>query len=143
MKSKIIPFQDRKKCKLAFNAVNINLTQLINQIDSDLWRRIFSNKEESPGYIKIRNNIVHKAIIYTFKRDYHININLILNAIKDISYFVFLVENEIIFRYPIDNYINLYYSFLCLRICHNRRSPMKILRIMNQYEFPKPRLEVS
>jgi len=78
--SERIDLQQKKKCKIAFKLLNINLPE----INDKIWENIFKN--ESNGYMQRRHKIAHT----TFQSEIH-NVNQI-NVKDEIEY----IENVIL-----------------------------------------------
>lgn len=103
-----LEFQRSDICKLAFKSININLPEIIDKVDKDLWRKMFSSEPEKLGYIKIRNNLIHKGIVYVLNKFPKIEVNLV-KITDDIAKFVYIIEKEIITKYSKSNFVRLYH----------------------------------
>lgn len=105
--SELIPdrmdFQQKNKSRTAYNLFSIYLPEIVDE-KQKTWERIFGNPN---GYIKIRNEILHAGFFYSEDEE-TINLELITNAILDITNFVYSLDNLIMLKYPKNDYPNLY-----------------------------------
>ena len=91
--------QQKKKCKVAFNLIGIDVVNANNSI----WEKIYSTES---GYLQKRHIIIHGGPnqITDIRNINNFNINQEIeeleNAIIDIVQFVFYIENQRFFRYP-------------------------------------------
>jgi len=98
---KALDFQQKEKVKMAYKLIDMNVAE----IDNTLWDRIFS---KTHGYIKKRNDIVHKGLENIIEvnnindLDLDKEIEEIESAIIDIVQFVFYVETLRFFNVPED-----------------------------------------
>lgn len=92
-------FLQKKKCKIAYKLIDINVLNVENSI----WEKIFSSTD---GYIQKRHRLVHSSPENVFKVrninqfDRIREITEIENTILDIVKFVFHIENQRLFKYP-------------------------------------------
>ncbi len=106
-------FQNNEDIKKAFKFLEIDLVNIINHQDNDLWRRIFSDEKKNlkkRGYFKIRHKLVHGGIESSILLKRIITIDLIERAILDITKFVFIIESDISSKYPKEQYVNIYFK---------------------------------
>lgn len=88
-------------CKKAFKSINIDIIEIIDSIDQDLWRRIYGGKEDKPpGYIKIRHDLTHQGIEAALNISTEFNVDLLKNLVEDVAKFIYTVDCEIISKYP-------------------------------------------
>ncbi len=91
-------FQQKKKCKIAYNLIGIDVVNIAESI----WEKIYSKN----GHIKKRNSIIHSEIYSSLGidniRDFDLNKHIedLENALMDIVKFVFYIEHQRFFRYP-------------------------------------------
>jgi tetratricopeptide (TPR) repeat protein len=103
--SEILPsrmdFQQKKKCKTAYNLVGIDVVN----ISDSIWEKIYAPE----GYIKRRNSYVHSDMTEYLRiknikniQDFNLEneIEEFENSLMDIVKFVFYIEHQRFFRYP-------------------------------------------
>lgn len=110
IKTDKLNLQNNDDIKNYFKIINIDITQIINNIDQTLWGKLFSGEENNPGYLKLRNNLIHKGSVYARSHLKNLDISYVKRIILDITKFIFIVENEIIKKFPKEGgYGRIYY----------------------------------
>lgn len=110
LKKKRLDLQNKYLCKLAFRSMNFDIYSLIDQVDNDLWRRVYSNDEYSPGYIKIRNELIHRGVEKSVPYLSNMDFEFIKKVILDIVKFVVIIEEKAISKYPKQDFPNVYFK---------------------------------
>ncbi|KKM69516.1 hypothetical protein LCGC14_1450020 [marine sediment metagenome] len=108
----VLNFQDKDFTKAAFKKLSINLVEIIGREDKDLWRRIYSKEEEKPakiGYIRIRNQLIHKGFQTVILLAKLLDEVFIEKAILDMTKFVYDIESEIVLKYPKKQFSTIYF----------------------------------
>ena len=87
-------FQNKDKCRVAYNLININLPGLYE----DYWHNIFDNEDTS--YIQTRHRIINGEMLNLENLDNECSIDFIERALLDIVNYVFFIEEKRIELYP-------------------------------------------
>lgn len=88
-----LDFQQKEKCKIAYQLLGIDLPNLNHEI----WKKIFTKEEH--GYIQIRNHIVHGGSKEILLKRRKINFEFLEDSILNVINFVFLIEIDAFSKY--------------------------------------------
>lgn len=103
-KKKRLYFQDLETVKIAYKSINIEIVDMIDQEDSGLWGKIYSNDEDKPGYLFLRHKFIHKGWKSSIIYKEYLKTETIKDAIIDIAKFINIIEKKILNKYPINKY---------------------------------------
>ena len=95
-------FQQNELCSIAYKLCNIE----IPQIEVELWRRLFSGEED--GYIKLRNNLIHKGFQSSIQYEIILCREFIEQVILDIVKLAFKIDLTVVNKYPGASFPQLY-----------------------------------
>ncbi|MFW9881173.1 MAG: hypothetical protein ACFFG0_49550 [Candidatus Thorarchaeota archaeon] len=92
--SERMDFQNKDKCKVAYNLINIDLPGLYE----DFWHNIFDN--EPTSYMQTRHRIIHDVMPDIKNIDSECSIDFVERALLDIVNYVFFIEEKRLELYP-------------------------------------------
>lgn len=87
-------FQNKDKCKVAFQLLNIDLLRL----SEDIWHNIFDNEETS--YMHTRHRVIHSDMSDIENLESECSVDFVERALLDIVKFIFFIEEKRLELYP-------------------------------------------
>ena len=87
-------FQNKDKCKVAYQLINIDLPNLYNRF----WQNIFSNEDTS--YMQSRHKIIHGEMPNIESIESECSVDFVERALLDIVNYVFFIEEKRLELYP-------------------------------------------
>ncbi len=103
--------QNNENIKDYFKIVRMNIPQIIKSFDQTLWGKLFSKEDNNLGYLKLRNNLIHKGSVYARTYLRNIDMSYINSLILDITKFIFAIENYLTEKFPKkEGYGRIYYG---------------------------------
>lgn len=106
--TKRLNFQQNDVIKIAFKSINLDVVEFIDEIDGDLWKRIYSTEDSNPGYLIIRNKLVHRGWTYSLIYKKLIDYEKVTNCVNDITKLVYEIEKKVLEKYPKKDYSHIY-----------------------------------
>ena len=92
--SERMDFQNKDKCRVAYNLINIDLPGLYE----DYWHNIFDN--EPTSYMQTRHRIIHNVMPVIENIESECSVNFVERALLDIVNYVFFIEEKRLELYP-------------------------------------------